>query len=173
MLFSSVFCPWCISSWAAFQVISNDSQVAAPGDGRVDKLPRRESRVRWGRWVPALAIVCLSAVDIFAPSAEAQTAHFSWAVSTLGNGFSFPNGVALDGSGNVFVADTDNNTVKEVLAADGYTTVNMLGRGFLSPSGVALDGGGNNVVKEILVTDGTADVSTGAHSSTNVTLIVQ
>jgi len=35
----------------------------------------------------------------------AQTAHFSYAQVTLGSGFSYPDGVAVDKSGNVFVAD--------------------------------------------------------------------
>ena len=54
-----------------------------------------------------------------------------------------PFGVAVDGSGNVFVADTGNNAVKEIVAAGGYTTVNILGSGFSGPSGVAVDGSGN------------------------------
>ena len=65
--------------------------------------------------------------------------------------------MAVDGSGNVFVADSGNNAVKEILAAGGYTTVNTLGGGFSSPRGVAVDGSGNvfvadtgnNAVKEI------------------------
>jgi hypothetical protein len=40
-------------------------------------------------------------------------------VNTLGSGFTFPYGVALDGSGNVFVADNVNNMVKEILASGG------------------------------------------------------
>ncbi|WP_263408568.1 IS110 family transposase [Terriglobus tenax] len=32
----------------------------------------------------------------------------------LDSGFSRPNGIAVDGSGNVFVADSGNNTVKEI-----------------------------------------------------------
>jgi len=59
--------------------------------------------------------------------------------STIGfGGFS---GVAVDGNGNVFVAD--GNTVREILAASGYTTVNTLGSGFSQPEGVAVDGSGN------------------------------
>jgi len=61
--------------------------------------------------------------------------------------------VAVDGSGNVFVADTYNNAVKENLAAGGYTTVNTLGSGFSNPTGVAVDGSGNVFVatKAIIV----------------------
>ena len=50
-------------------------------------------------------------------------------VNTLGSGFNTPEGVAVDGSGNVYVADFGNNAVKEIVAAGGYTTVNTLGRG--------------------------------------------
>jgi len=78
-------------------------------------------------------------------------------VNTLGSGFNNPFGVAVDGSGNVFVGDSRNNAVKEILALGGYTTVNTFGSGFNGPSGVAVDGSGNvfvadssnNAVKQI------------------------
>jgi hypothetical protein len=43
----------------------------------------------------------------------------------LGGGFNFslPTGVALDGSGNVFVTDSGANAVYEILVASSYTTV--------------------------------------------------
>jgi streptogramin lyase len=56
--------------------------------------------------------------------------------------------VAVDGSGNVFVADSGNNAVKEIVAAGGYITVNILGSGFSRPGGVAVDGGGNVFVAD-------------------------
>jgi hypothetical protein len=113
-------------------------------------------------------VLCLSALGEFTSSAEAQTAHFSWAMSALGSGFSNPGGVAVDGSGNIFVADNGNNSVKEILAAGGYTTVNTLGSGFSGPFGVAVDGSGNvfvadsgnSAVKEMLASGGYATVNT-------------
>ena len=77
-------------------------------------------------------------------------------VITLGSAFNTPLGVAVDGSGNVFVADTFNSAVKEILAPD-YTTVNTLGSRFFQPQGVAVDDNrnvvvadtGNSAVKEI------------------------
>jgi DNA-binding beta-propeller fold protein YncE len=90
-----------------------------------------------GRYWPrslrfSLAIVLIGSAA-GSPAAMAET------VITLGSGFNQPSSVAVDGSGNVFVADTYNNAVKEILAAGHYTTINTLGSGFNSPTGVAVD----------------------------------
>ena len=80
---------------------------------------------------------------------QAQTtASFSGTTTVLGSGFSGPTGVAVDGSGNVFVADTCNSLVKEIVAVSGSIpasnpTINVLGGGFDEPIGVAVDGNGN------------------------------
>jgi hypothetical protein len=76
----------------------------------------------------------------------------------LGSNISTPFGVAVDGSGNVFVANGNIAQVQEILATGGYTTVNTLAPQFGSPAGLALDGAGNvfvgdyhnNAVYEIL-----------------------
>ena len=65
-----------------------------------------------------------------------------------------PEGVAVDGSGNLYIADRGNNRIRKVDAAGVITTVagggSVLGDGaaavaaqLRSPSGVALDGSGN------------------------------
>jgi DNA-binding beta-propeller fold protein YncE len=89
-------------------------------------------------------------------------------VRNLSSRFAAPFGVAVDGSGNVFVADALSNAVKELVAASGYTTVKTLGSGFYEPEGVALDGSGNVFVgdsgnarvKEILAEGGYTTVKT-------------
>ncbi len=68
-------------------------------------------------------------------------------IKTLGSGFVYPVGVALDASGNVFVADyhgmfSDGGAVKEILATGGYTTVKTLVTGLSAPQGIAVDGSG-------------------------------
>jgi sugar lactone lactonase YvrE len=96
----------------------------------------------------------------------AQTAHFSGAVITLGSGFSSPQGVAVDGNGNVFVTDSSSGAVKEIVAVNGRIpaspTIRTLGSGFSYPTGVAVDASGNvfvsdtniNGIKEMLAVNG-------------------
>src|ERR1700681_4001488 len=89
----------------------------------------------------ALTVCMLTGVPL-----GAQTAH-SGAVVILGSGFSTPTGVAVDGSGNVYVADNGNSAVKEILAVNGTIppspVINTLGSGFSFPFTVAVDGSGN------------------------------
>ena len=95
--------------------------------------------------LPALMLTLL----LLAASAGAQTAHFSYAKFPLGAGLLNPSGVAVDGSGNVYVADTDNNAVKEIPAGCvSPGCVRNLGGGFDQPGGVAVDGGGNVYVAD-------------------------
>src|SRR5258706_1206143 len=77
-------------------------------------------------------IACLAGLG---PGLLAQTAHFSGVVKTLasGSGFSYPSGVAVDGSGNVFVADNYNNGVKGVVAAGRHPTGHTLGHPLVLP----------------------------------------
>ena len=84
-------------------------------------------------------------------SAAAQTAQFDYALFTLGGGFDNPYGVAVDVSGNVYVADENNNTVKEMPPGCASSTcVVTLGGGFAEPLGVAVDGSGNVYVGDYL-----------------------
>ena len=110
-----------------------------------------------------LAVSALAALPL-----NSQTAHFSGAIVALGSRFGGTAGVSVDGNGNVFVADLNNNAVKEILAADGYATIKTLGSGFNTPEGVAVDGrgnvfvadSGNSAVKEILAAGGYTTVKT-------------
>jgi len=66
--------------------------------------------------------------------------------------FNYPAGVAVDGSGNVFVADTDNSRIQKFDNGGSFlTTWGSTGSGpgeFNLPVGVAVDGSGNVIVSE-------------------------
>ena len=74
--------------------------------------------------------------------------------------FSYPEGVAVDGDGNLYVTDTSNHTIRKITPAGVVTTlagtatekgfVDGIGRAavFNSPEGVAVDGDGNLYVTD-------------------------
>src|SRR5664280_2588201 len=77
--------------------------------------------------------------------------------------FFYPSGTATDNAGNFYVADTDNHTIRKVVAATGAVTTlaglagvsgSADGTGsdarFQNPSGVAVDGAGNVYVADTL-----------------------
>jgi sugar lactone lactonase YvrE len=76
-------------------------------------------------------------------------------VSTIATGFYNPSGIALDGHGDVFVADTVYGLVKEIVAVDGVIPANATiitlptpSGSFADPGGVAVDGSGNLFVTD-------------------------
>jgi streptogramin lyase len=86
--------------------------------------------------------------------------------AALGSGFSYPLGVAVDASGDVFVVDYGNNAVKELVAVNGSIptspTILTLGSGLSYPTDVAVDASGdvfvaeygNSAVKEMVAVGG-------------------
>ena len=53
--------------------------------------------------------------------------------------FSYPVGIATDGVGNLYVADTGNNAIRRVNSTNGVTTVQVINYTFYGPTVVALD----------------------------------
>jgi sugar lactone lactonase YvrE len=88
------------------------------------------------------------------------------ATKTVGSGFSKPISVTVNGSGDVFVADSGNHKVYKIAATGGTvsqaSTVVPVGSGFNAPAGVAVDASGdifatdvvNNAVYEIVAVSG-------------------
>jgi hypothetical protein len=76
-------------------------------------------------------------------------------LSSLGGGFASPAGVAVDASGNVYVADPSAVPTSPVMVVKevppgcvSSACVKVLGGGFLNPTGVAVDGAGNVYVAD-------------------------
>jgi DNA-binding beta-propeller fold protein YncE len=59
----------------------------------------------------------------------------------ISSGLNVPGGVAVDGQGNVYIADTGNNAIKEWTPSTQQTVV--LASGLNNPKAVAVDGHGN------------------------------
>ena len=78
-----------------------------------------------------------------------SAANDPFSFTTLSDGFSHPN-VAVDGAGNVFVADAGIGAIREIPAGctSSSCTVTIL-QAFYGPSALAVDGAGNIFVTEI------------------------
>lgn len=92
-----------------------------------------------------LAILLLGALlsGIVLPIRFVDAANFSFEFGTLGSAdgqFNFPVGVTVDSSGNIFVADQNNNRVQKFDSTGNHLLSFSAG---LSPTDVALDGSGN------------------------------
>jgi DNA-binding beta-propeller fold protein YncE len=59
-----------------------------------------------------------------------------------------PGGIAVDGSGNFYIADYDNNEVLKESLSGGKYTESTIGGGWNSPRAIAVDGAGNVLVAE-------------------------
>ncbi len=103
----------------------------------------------------------LAVVPVAAPTAQAAELppvfSLKWGSSGSGDGqFSNMNGVAVDGSENVYVVDTFNRRVQKFTSSGAFVTKwGSAGTGdgqFVEPKGVAVDAGGN-----VYVTDAAAN----------------
>ena len=79
-------------------------------------------------------------------SSNIAAVSYSSSPVILGSGFSAPTGVAVDASGNVYVADYSHKLVKEIPVGNG--TPVTIGSGFNDPFGVAVDAAGDVYVAD-------------------------
>ena len=123
--------------------------VAVDGSGNVYVADQNNNRIR-------KIVVATGVVTTLAGNSAQGNADGTGAAAQ----FSSPNGVAVDGSGNVYVADLNNNRIRKIVVATGVVTTlagsSTAGSGdgtgaaaqFNSPRGVAVDGSGNVYVAE-------------------------
>ncbi len=64
--------------------------------------------------------------------------------------FAYPVGIATDGAGNLYVADTGNNAIRRVNSTNGVTTVQVTNYTFNAPNAVAVDNNNNLWVADTL-----------------------
>src|ERR1700691_653009 len=98
-------------------------------------------RTRVGSFVKLTCLLVLFLV--LCAAAQCESAHFSGALGTLPiGGLTNPYGMAVDASGNVFVADNATNSITE-LTPGWFEPESPILNGDGSPYGIAVDGSGN------------------------------
>jgi sugar lactone lactonase YvrE len=149
--------------------VDNDTVAEIPAQGGADAL---RTLATFGDRPAAIAVDAVGDVFITLDNQvqEILAAGGYTEIDTIAaaNGnFNAPKALAIDGGGDLFVADNGNNVIKEVLAAGGYQTVQTLPAGS-GASAMAVDALGNlyigdpldNQVQEISATSGYSKVST-------------
>ena len=132
------------------------SGVAVDGAGNVYVADRYNHRIR--------KITTSGVVSTLAGSTSGYTDGTGTSAK-----FYYPSGVAVDGAGNVYVADLSNHRIRKITASgvvstlagsgtSGYTDGTGTSAKFTYPTGVAVDGAGNVYV---------ADYNNHAHSKNN------
>ncbi len=85
----------------------------------------------------------------------------------VSSGLNAPFGLTLDGSGNVYIADTENNAIKEWTVTNNNVTT-MVSSGLSYPAGLALDGSGNVYIANL----GGSEVDEWIAASNTLTTLV-
>ena len=130
------------------------SGVALDGSGNLYIADQWNSRIRKIATVPGFSAGILSS-GVITTVAGGGSSLGDGAAATAAR-LNHPRGVALDGSGNLYIADSSNHRIRKVDTAGNITTVAGTGTSgssgdggaataaqLSSPQGVALDGSGN------------------------------
>jgi sugar lactone lactonase YvrE len=96
--------------------------------------------VLWGTSANALATAFISGVGQLA-----KLGFIPGSATQIGSGLSGPSGVAVDGAGDVYIADTGNNRVVELpWTGNGYGAQAVVPiAGLMNPMGLSVDNAGN------------------------------
>ena len=82
-----------------------------------------------------------AAIPPLTPTSSRVSAPAYSSAATLGSGYNDVGGVAIDGAGNIYVADFGNNNVWKIPPGGGSPVT--IGSGFDGPEGLAVDAAGN------------------------------
>ena len=142
-----------MSEWSRSQVTTNAVLLVRRFGGWV----RAYFLSHWMPLMSGRAVACLAAIVIAWPVAAQVIETFAGGSrpDTVARLAAIPIGVAVDGSGNVYIADTDSHRIRKVDSSGVITTfagggtdriangVSATSALLAEPSGVAVDGSGN------------------------------
>ena len=130
--------------------------------------------------------IVISTGEVTTLAGTARTAGSADGTGTAAR-FNFPQGVASDGAGNLFVADSDNSTIRRIVIATGEVTTLAGTAGaagsddgtgatarFNSPKGITIDGAGdlmvadlgNNTIRKVVLATGAVTTLAGSAGAT-------
>jgi sugar lactone lactonase YvrE len=89
----------------------------------------------------------LATVNLAGTGVGPEIGFITTSQTILGSGLNKPSAVAMDGAGNVYIADTFNNRIVKLPAGGGAQTT--VGTGLSLPSGIAIDGAGDVIVAQV------------------------
>jgi hypothetical protein len=132
--------------------------VAVDGQGNVYIADRQDNKVR--EVTPSGALATIAGTGASCSPATSSCGDSEFPGSAPSGTLSFPSGVAVDGRGNIYIADSGDNKVREVTAPGALGTIAGTGNlcpgtpfcgdggagtsaQFGAPAGVAVDAAGN------------------------------
>ncbi|MGV7108131.1 LamG-like jellyroll fold domain-containing protein [Flavobacterium sp. U410] len=126
--------------------ISDNTQTLPPASTVADLVttPSAGTTAQW--FANATGGTALPGTDVLANGVYYVEQQTATGIETLGSGFNYPSGVAIQTDGKIVVVDSGNNTVKR-MDFDG-NNIETLGSGFNNPTGVAIQSDGKIVVAD-------------------------
>src|SRR5438309_297565 len=102
---------------------------------------------------------CFANAQVFTTLAGSDAGNWGYSNGTgTGATFHYPYGVAADASGNLYIADYNNNAIRKIVIATAMVTTFA---GINTPYGVTVDGGNlyvanysNNTILQIVIATG-------------------
>ncbi|MCO6175412.1 T9SS type A sorting domain-containing protein, partial [Flavobacterium sp. NRK F10] len=126
--------------------ISDNTQTLPPTSTVADLVttPSTGATAQW--FANATGGTALPGTDVLANGVYYVEQQTATGIETLGSGFNYPSGVAIQTDGKIVAVDSGNNTVKR-MDFDG-NNIETLGSGFNNPTGVAIQSDGKIVVAD-------------------------
>lgn len=146
-----------IRAYQSLQRLGTEDSLSYSFAGRVRSfyvlnIPSRNIR-QFQRRVAALPPTPGAPIPQYSSESEAVAMLFQGGKGTEDGQFDSPTGIAIDGNGNVFVADTGNGRIEEFSPAGAFlASIGSKGTGhgqFSEPNGIAIDRSGNIYVAEV------------------------
>ena len=160
--------------------------------GRAERMPQMKRRTIWGVLLIVLSLGLLATAAVLAAGGDISTVAGTGTQGFSGDGgpatsakFNRPIGIAVDSSGNLFIADRNNERVRKVDTSGNISTVAGNGTNGFSgdggpattarlnlPRDVAVDSSGNLFIADrsnhrVRKVDTSGDISTVAGDGTN------